>query len=248
MKKIEEERAFHILSEPVCPSQLVEQRIHETCGSLPERRYGKRKRKYALAVILVAATLAGGGYGFAKQVLKGIGYVTEDNHFLVAQREPVPAETIMDGQTFPPRETEPARIRTSLIAEEELERLMIGPGREVKNLEVQEKEDGFYVDEFYFHNGDLAVFSLPGEQIWELTEDAEVHLEFTVKNTDGQEEEGSNLEIGYVENGLCYRIIHGSHSSYAVAWTPDHTGSYCFYVRNLSAGRVLIDGLKIRLE
>ena len=99
-------------------------------------------------------------------------------------------------------------------------------------------------------NGDLAVLTRTDGQGWTLEAGEKLTLEFSLdlENCPGADKDGERLVVGYRKDGEVVEQITEKRRNFSYTIQAQEAGSYCFFVKNASAGNVVLLNGTIRNE
>lgn len=184
--------------------------------------------KKIIGIAICGAFLALAGTVYAARSHSGVVILDSENYEIALETTAAIPETFMADEIFETSEENsiPPSGWQQLSA------------RSVTSVETEDT----VIPALQMGNGDLAVLTKTGGQYWTLNAGEKLTLEFSLDldACSGSDKEGERLVVGYIKDGQVVEQITEKSQNFSYTIQAQETGSYCFFVKNVSAGNVIL--------
>lgn len=152
---------------------------------------------------------------------------------------------IAPGETLKPDDRRLAE--SAILSEEQLEDPLVRDSY-VASVAVEAKGRSFRIPEVLTANGNIVIFTKGEEVGWQLNkgEQLTLHYGLDLKTNADSDETGERMEVGYVHDGRLVQGYSAKAKQFDYTLTADEAGAYYFYIRNASAGKIIVSSGTIR--
>lgn len=185
--------------------------------------------KKIIGIAICGAFLALTGTVYAARSHPGVVILDSENYEIALETTAAIPETCMADETLETSEENsvlPSGWQQQLSA------------RSVTTVETEDTG----IPALLIGNGDLAVLTRTGGQCWNLNAGEKLTLEFSLDldTYPGSDQDGERLVVGYIKDGQVVDQITEKSPNFSCTIQAQEAGSYCFFVKNVSAGNVIL--------
>lgn len=185
--------------------------------------------KKIIGIAICGAFLALTGTVYAARSHWGVVILDSENYGIALETTAAIPETCMADETL---ETSEENTISLSGWQQQLS------ARSVTTVETEDTG----IPAFLMGNGDLAVLTKTGGQCWTLNAGEKLTLEFSLDldTCPGADQDGERLVVGYVKDGQVVEQITEKSQNFSYTIQAQEAGSYCFFVKNVSVGNVIL--------